>query len=1142
MFKEIYLISLDCLIKKAVKDYIPNLNQKSTSRQNYEVFLLKHLVENRILDYQVVVKLIYFCLIRFQSKNEYESDWIYSLIENWFLSQTDISSIDKNYGFGVEEAEYVNHNEPLMFDEMLSISNRLQIIPKNFQNFIIGLLNNRLNKSRFEHVFRVYIDYNFENLKNKRIFLTALENNLIEKLAFENKNIHHLKNFTGKEKSIQFMDKFLEKKFPKDYDPCTVFITNLVFRVYFEEMHRGNIVFSSKWKNEFNKIFDSFHNLINELIDGSIEISKLNFLIDQTRNVVILTNLMFDLLPNHDFSKNKSQFEKIKKLIEIRKYEWDHFNECFNILIFFIQFCSKSKNFSYDSYKKLLENFSKRKKLAFRIKEFCKPINLDDAFNKPLAQITYFDQIKYQDFQQMKKIKQLDQLKLVLFNHFFVNSFSSRCELKTVLKEILPKALNEWENVAISADESKIRLTEIENYLKNNFENNDEKCLNELIYILDYFKKPNAENSKIQIKRYFKLRECFQIAEAVKNLCTQFEITGKFVDLEMILNFKSDEFENFRLSRMDQSVQKLIDRLKNYSNRKNVECLSAFIESKNLIKWIRSNVKNLDELKFLVDLISLTKSTEIENSTDKYIFAKVFKEATTAYAPLIFGLKNFDQRFDVNLDEIFSLCIKVWNNLENDPNIDKKLVEIKDKVDALEEINKKRANVELSSIEQARQINENGLYRINLLPNEIFIQNIIQVHVIMVNKLKNTENQEQFDYEKLNELKSILVLLVRKGENSAQDREDANILEYFIQTFDNCIRLATVFLKIRNNGCDFFNNLTINLYSDSQNARLNNNQPLIELIFDQNIIITGHSRSSLELLNEICSKMEYFSDKWTTYVEMVRDEYHFINFFTLNQIILIKSHLESVLDKKVIDDLNFFSLTSMLHNIRQDFDIESFIQVMQSLVEETASSKLKTAFSKKNYKNLSENFNKIKQYAKENGFSIKTVKKAYDQFGEFNEKMYNYCLENDFECYDENDDIDDLTDNNQDQRTLDELTGGNDPFDQKLENILEYFIKKQNETNTFSINLSIERLAIFLEKLHESSKKSQEFVREIPGYLTHRGKPNLISCNQQRDQIEIVLSMYAHTYNAPLPSNDEVLYCNSQTTAEEVNFFDIFKN
>lgn len=56
-------------------------------------------------------------------------------------------------------------------------------------------------------------------------------------------------------------------------------------------------------------------------------------------------------------------------------------------------------------------------------------------------------------------------------------------------------------------------------------------------------------------------------------------------------------------------------------------------------------------------------------------------------------------------------------------------------------------------------------------------------------------------------------------------------------------------------------------------------------------------------------------------------------------------------------------------------------------------------------------------------------------------------------------------------------------------------------------------------------------VRNIK--VPKKGKPNLIKC-EACHQISVILSLYANSYKEPAPSNDELLFCTSRTTGEEV--------
>ena len=77
--------------------------------------------------------------------------------------------------------------------------------------------------------------------------------------------------------------------------------------------------------------------------------------------------------------------------------------------------------------------------------------------------------------------------------------------------------------------------------------------------------------------------------------------------------------------------------------------------------------------------------------------------------------------------------------------------------------------------------------------------------------------------------------------------------------------------------------------------------------------------------------------------------------------------------------------------------------------------------------------------------------------------------------------------------------------------------------------LSIEHFGQFLNEintrtLQQPRKLSEQFST---------GKPNLIVC-QSQDTWNIILSIYMHSPELPLPSSDEVLICDHQTSLEDV--------
>ena len=101
----------------------------------------------------------------------------------------------------------------------------------------------------------------------------------------------------------------------------------------------------------------------------------------------------------------------------------------------------------------------------------------------------------------------------------------------------------------------------------------------------------------------------------------------------------------------------------------------------------------------------------------------------------------------------------------------------------------------------------------------------------------------------------------------------------------------------------------------------------------------------------------------------------------------------------------------------------------------------------------------------------------------------------------------------------------------RLQHIFFVVNKQYSPSETF---VNIEQLAVLLEILDENRYLVN---RRALGYLTNRSAPNKITC-KPHEQMSVELSIYAESFDQPFPESDEALFCNTQTSAEEVeNFF-----
>lgn len=207
---------------------------------------------------------------------------------------------------------------------------------------------------------------------------------------------------------------------------------------------------------------------------------------------------------------------------------------------------------------------------------------------------------------------------------------------------------------------------------------------------------------------YDKFRSSHQAAIEINKIRIDLKLESSFEELHDLLRIKSDDFKKWNLLKMDAHINKVVDKLDRLNSEGKLKCLAAFANCLDLVCWLRENAPSLDQLKFLVDLASMSSTyNDSLSNLDRTVFAKTLKEAGTAYAALIYSLRPKTSFFD-----FMGLCETVCSHLDSDKNIAEKLEAVKSKIGLLKEIKDMRGNVELDSLKQAKQINEFGMYKV----------------------------------------------------------------------------------------------------------------------------------------------------------------------------------------------------------------------------------------------------------------------------------------------------------------------------------------------------------------------------------------------------------------------------------------------
>ena len=272
----------------------------------------------------------------------------------------------------------------------------------------------------------------------------------------------------------------------------------------------------------------------------------------------------------------------------------------------------------------------------------------------------------------------------------------------------------------------------------------------------------------------------------------------------------------------------------------------------------------------------------------------------------------------------------------------------------------------------------------------------------------------------------------------------------------------------------------------TQSSSATNDASLVILSASFKQPVSNKSDSTLHSLNYLCRFMDDSFELWCNFITRLRDEYDTLNYFTFNQIDFLRIKVpEALTTTKSEEDFGAHASFEMLEALLYNFSSTLPRDALERAFNESLA-------MKGDYKltNLSEFFKK---------FHLKHQETNKDT---------------------------------------------NKEFIGQLQQVWTSYLNQQyGQTNMATLaesHMTIEHLALMLRclaaKASPSAPNATKIQRKIPGYLNNRGQPNLIVCSS-REQIPIVLSIYAQSLQMPLPTNDEVLFCSESTTSEEAENF-----
>jgi hypothetical protein len=484
---------------------------------------------------------------------------------------------------------------------------------------------------------------------------------------------------------------------------------------------------NEKWFERFKVSIDTLIKALNDTIVGECQLNFIRILSSNRENVKTILNILLNQVgskSDFDYQLNcrieKNDLNLIPLILDIRMNELNMFFDYIEKLKLFIQFCYRFPLIDITLYSQQLNELAyigERIELK-RLNQVCQPIEINSKTLKEKHEplVTFFKSMNSSKMSIIKILNQLDRQYCVLFDKYFRETCDSikkddkKLTLDDLFIQIWPVTNDRWKQLSDSIENGTIKLKTLEEIKNNHFNGDNKRMENELNYLTSYHKINDLQWRNYQIELYTRFKLSYDIARSIEELRVKLKMTQNFSELDKLIKINKTSFNQWDLNMMDKNMSNTVEFLDKINSKQKLDCLNAYVESLDLVEWLREKAKNLGELKFLVELVSTTSTTTNETSAtnmNRSILAKTLKEAGTAYASLIYNWK-----IDDTFNRFISHCILVCSHLESDRNIAQKLLKCRENIEILQEIINMKGNVEMNSLKQAKILNENGVYKI----------------------------------------------------------------------------------------------------------------------------------------------------------------------------------------------------------------------------------------------------------------------------------------------------------------------------------------------------------------------------------------------------------------------------------------------
>ncbi|XP_077980164.1 E3 ubiquitin-protein ligase rnf213-alpha-like [Glandiceps talaboti] len=660
---------------------------------------------------------------------------------------------------------------------------------------------------------------------------------------------------------------------------------------------------------------------IQQLFDGSIQVCDLILVLANRAQFIELHKAAYGE-PSKETEKSKTKeketsCQNVIKMLDRRKKETDAFEEERTAVSSFIGICTTIQPVETKDLQDKVETDVK----ALQLNMLCNPITLDNDHTTP--DINFFHLSK-----QVKDV--LQPVRSVHTSLLFQDLWFARARgfRRDKVKDggndrltVDEVATHVWKSVqtgiiqiVTKTQNGSITLKEVDN-LYGRFFDHYEQLEKELQLLCgSQPKSPWIKQRIQQIEQHHTLEQRLDAVDVVMEVKEAFKLSGNFDAVDVLSSVRNENFKDKKLDSINEEVVRTSKVLAAMSLER-IKCLQDLVHCKTLVDWLKTEIKDVQQLKVFVDLAMISAGeTDMEVDRVKYLH-----QATTGYSSLI-----FDMQPDAGFSELMEACESLWNALRNDKTLPKKLRDINKHFEWLKGIKESHGSVETSSLSQAEAINSNGIYTVGNITKESK-DTIESVITLMVQSDENqsrsfnedddeeddnTDGDKEYSLDMLKDLQSKLMLVAGKAE---QGREE---VERFTETLSGVTRLATAYLKLCAAGNVLFSKWKAIIYCE-QGKKVS---VLVDFGIGQNTL-QGTDPVYIQL-QKLCNFMEDVLQEWLDYVEEKRSDIYHLNYFTTEQLVILRSELAQLLSNEDNVSPGVYTLLAVLKSNCTEDDVK----------------------------------------------------------------------------------------------------------------------------------------------------------------------------------------------------------------------------